>query len=670
MTSQPHAVPQRAYFLDWLRIAAFGVLVIYHVGMYYVSWDWHVKSPFAGPGLEPWMMISSPWRMALLFLVSGAATSYLLQRGAGRPFLAGRSRRLLLPLLCGVLFIVPPQSYLEVLHKHGYGGDYLDFLRLYFSAYGGFCRAGACLILPTWNHLWFVAYLWVYTLLLLALLQWRPALLDSLAARCESLLAGPRLLWLPIAVLALSRLTLYPRFGSTHALVDDVYNHAVYLPMFISGAVFARCPGIWLRFERARWVALLLALLGYAVLAAFAVGITPKPLAPEAVLALQTLHRCAFASMQWSALAAALGFARRHLDHDHRWRKTLTEAVFPVYLLHQTLIIVLAQLLRPLYWAPALEAPVLIVGTFVASATGYLLVRRIHVLRPWFGIAGGPVRSLDPALRTTIAALGCLVLLGPLLGCAAAPPLQRSGNGEPAVVFQAGLGDGPEVWRAVVPRIEALTTAVALQRPGYGASALPVGPRDPCSIAADQRAALRSAGIAPPYVLVGHSLGGLYQYVYARLYPDDVAALVLVDATHPDHWLRLQADAPAMAATINAMSLLFSPVMKREFADQRGCLDHVAQQPRLRVPTRLLVRTEFALPERGAFERAVRQLQDDWLALTSAERIERVPGSGHYIQRERPDAVVRAVEDSVRNVRRSATLIAPPLAAARSRAAG
>jgi glucans biosynthesis protein C len=530
-----HAAPQRAHFLDWLRIAAFGLLVVYHVGMYYVSWGWHVKSPFAGAGLEPWMMLTAPWRMALLFLVSGAATSFLLKRGTGGAFLAGRSRRLLLPLLCGVLLIVPPQAYFEVVFKHGYAGDYLDFLRLYFTAYGGFCRAGQCLILPTWNHLWFVAYLWVYTLALWALLRWRPMGLDTAAARCETWLTGARLLWLPIGLLALTRLVLYPRFPSTHALVDDVYNHAVYLPLFLAGAVFARCESLWDRFARQRRAALLLALAGYAVLAAFAGGLVPLMPPGDATPALKALHRVAFATVQWSALAAALGFARQHLDHDHRWRRTLTEAVFPVYLLHQTLIIGLAQVLLPLRWTPALEAPVLIIGTFVLSAAGYTFVRRIGVLRPWFGLAGVRAHGIGPALRTTVAALCCFVLIGPLLGCAAAAPLQRSGQGTPAVVFQSGLGDGPDVWRTVLPRVQAVTTAVALQRPGYGGSALPPGSRDACTIAAEQRAALQTAGIAPPYVLVGHSLGGLYQYVYARLYPHDVAALVLVDPTHPEH---------------------------------------------------------------------------------------------------------------------------------------
>ena len=67
---------QRRHDLDWVRVSAFALLVLYHVGMYYVTWDWHVKSPAASDTLEPFMLLSSPWRLALLFLVSGAATAF------------------------------------------------------------------------------------------------------------------------------------------------------------------------------------------------------------------------------------------------------------------------------------------------------------------------------------------------------------------------------------------------------------------------------------------------------------------------------------------------------------------------------------------------------------------------------------------------------------------
>src|SRR5262245_64178108 len=87
--------------------------------------------------------------------------------------------------------------------------------------------------------------------------------------------------------------------------------------------------------------------------------------------------RTAFAAVQWSAIVAAIGFARVHLNRDHRWRATLAEAVFPVYIVHQTLIVLFAIALAPLRWPVALEGPLLVVLTFGASFAAYLLVRRM-----------------------------------------------------------------------------------------------------------------------------------------------------------------------------------------------------------------------------------------------------------------------------------------------------
>jgi glucan biosynthesis protein C len=109
-----HDLTARRYDLDWVRIGAFLLLILYHVGMYYVTWDWHVKSPHASTAIEALMPLTSPWRLSLLFLVSGVATGYLLERQGVPKFLGRRSVRLLVPLVFGMLVIVPPQSYLEV----------------------------------------------------------------------------------------------------------------------------------------------------------------------------------------------------------------------------------------------------------------------------------------------------------------------------------------------------------------------------------------------------------------------------------------------------------------------------------------------------------------------------------------------------------------------------
>lgn len=373
MDSSYHpALPQRLFFLDWLRIIALTVLVVYHVGMYYVTWAFHVKSPFASHALEPWMMLTAPWRMSLLFMVSGAATAYLLKAGAPGALLRRRTRYLLLPLLCGMLLVVPPQAYFEVVQKFDFKGDYLDFLKLYFHSYNGFCQTGKCLVLPTWNHLWFLPYLWIYTLLLWLAVKLQPKSLATLARWAGNALRGGRLLVLPIVMLLLARATLANRYPATHSVAGDWFNHVQYFGMFLVGAAFAAQPVMWLKLASWRWAALVAAIACWVLL----VSARPSGVAGHAVVAI----------FQWCALVAAFGFAQRLLNIDNRWRQHLTQAVFPMYVFHQTFIIVLSQLLLPLQWSPALEGPVLAFATLLLSYAGYQVVQRIAVLRPWFGL--------------------------------------------------------------------------------------------------------------------------------------------------------------------------------------------------------------------------------------------------------------------------------------------
>ena len=385
----PRPASERLYFLDWLRIGAFAVLVLYHVGLYYVRWDFHVKSPFSGPELEPWMKLSEPWRLSLLFMVSGAATSQMLRVGVDVALIRRRSRMLLLPLLCGVVLVVPPQSYFQVVQQYGYGGNFLDFLALYFSHFRGFCQGEKCLVLPTWNHLWFLPYLWSYTMVLCGLVAFWPQVLVATAAIVHKALGGLALLVLPVGVLFSLRLALLTRYPSTHALWNDWFNHAVYFGMFLAGALFATPKPMWERLAAVRWPALVAAIGSWYVLAFAALG----GLTEQAAVAIN----------QWAALVAAFGFACVHLNFDNAWRARLTEAVFPVYILHQTIIIVGSQVLLPLRLRPLAEGPVLVVATFALSYAGYEVLRRISVLRPWFGMARTKrhVSSPNPSIKAT-----------------------------------------------------------------------------------------------------------------------------------------------------------------------------------------------------------------------------------------------------------------------------
>ena len=388
----------RLYFLDWVRIIAFLLLILYHVGMYYVTLDWHVKSPFASDAIEPFMMLSSPWRLCLLFLISGVAASFMLAKVGATSFMRQRSFRLLVPLVFGMFVIVPPQAYFEVVEKVAYVGGYGEFMRLYVTGYGDFCRGTDCLDMPTWNHLWFVSYLWVYTLVLGALVLALGGRFDAIAARVVSWLAGWKLIVLPVAVLGLARIALLSRFPTTHGLVDDWYNHATYLPLFILGVMLGRSgAAVWQRFDDARWTALALAFACWAALIVFFSLPESVQLHPD-IDSWRMLMRVVYMLCAWSAIVTVCGFAHRHLNRDNASRAYLTEAVFPVYILHQTLIVSIAHLIKPAKVAPVPESMILIILTLTISFGVFELVRRVSFLRPLLGL--GRRRDAVPALHT------------------------------------------------------------------------------------------------------------------------------------------------------------------------------------------------------------------------------------------------------------------------------
>lgn len=379
----PISAPRR-YDLDWLRIVAFGLLIFYHIGMFYVTWDWHVKSPRVSTGLEPLMLALNPWRMDLLFLISGIASRFMLDRVSMAGFAGSRFHRLFWPLLFGMFVIVPPQAFYELMDAARLGQiaifseSYLTFYGKYVSGYSGWCDAEGCLSVPTWNHLWFVAYLLIYSLGLA--LVW--PVLKRLRLRLPewTFFIGP---WL---VLWGFRATLFPIYGETHGLTDDIYLHAVYIFLFGLGVMIAKADTVFEAARQWRWLALFVAVMAYEVVLPFTLGW--YPFEPSA------WHYAVFRGVReaqaWFAIVALMGFAREHMSgHDGPMRRNLTEAVFPFYIIHQTIIVVAAWHLSKLDLPIVTEFGLLMAITIAGCATTYLIVRRIRVLRPLFGLKPG-----------------------------------------------------------------------------------------------------------------------------------------------------------------------------------------------------------------------------------------------------------------------------------------
>jgi glucan biosynthesis protein C len=349
--------------------------------MFYLPWGWHVKSDHILPGLEPWMGALNPWRLSLLYVISGAATRFMAQRQTSAGLAAQRSSRLLIPLLFGMLLVVAPQSWAEAVEKTGYAGGFLDFWPRYLSFDSSFG-----IILPTYNHLWFVAYLWIYTVVAMLVRPLWPAM-DRLAGRA---LKGPWLLVVPALLLGLYRATAGQAWGETHIFWADAYGHLQYGTAFMLGLTLARIDEAWAYLQRVRT--------GVAVGAATLLGLkialwgVTFP-AGEMVFA---FVREAYA---WLAICALFGYARRYIRSGSPLLTTLTEAVFPFYIIHQTTIVVAGHLLKPLGLPVLVEATTILALTVASCVAIYALARAVPILRLPLGLKPAPRRvSKAPAL--------------------------------------------------------------------------------------------------------------------------------------------------------------------------------------------------------------------------------------------------------------------------------
>jgi pimeloyl-ACP methyl ester carboxylesterase len=222
--------------------------------------------------------------------------------------------------------------------------------------------------------------------------------------------------------------------------------------------------------------------------------------------------------------------------------------------------------------------------------------------------------------------------------------VKLEGKGARTVILESGLGDTLDIWKTVQPLIAAgCARTLAYNRAGYLGSDNSNAPRDAQTIVAELRAELARQNIKPPYVLVGHSLGGLYMQYFARNYPEDVAGLVLVDSTHWQEQLAMgnQANTPYTSRT--AVTLFMPWIMRREISDSVDAGKQVHASPAgVRVPTIVLSSTRGPVGETPAARAQSARLQDEIAAdFPSADHV-RVNDSGHYIQKDHPEVVVEA----------------------------
>jgi len=389
----------RRHDIDALRVLAFGLLILYHAAMLYVAgegWDFHLKSSHTSEWLQYPMLFLNRWRMELLFLVSGLAVNFMRRRGSIGRLAGKRSLRLLLPLVFGVLVVVPIQPYVQGLSNHLVEPGFGHFLLRYWS--GGPWPAGAFTGWQygfTWNHLWYLPYLWVYTMLLLGAM---PALELRLGQRLRAVvrrLRGPALLVLPAIPLFVWDRLLASRYPFTGALWGDWYAHALYFNMFLYGYLLGTDTGLWAELARLRRISLSSALACFAL---YLAGIRLLPdAAPTAVWWI--VHALRYAYL-WTAICAVLGWGHAYLDRPFRWLPYAREAVYPWYVLHQSLLLLFAWRLMPLGLGPVVEPLLIVLATVAGCALLHeCVIRRVRWLRPLFGLDAAPSRTPRIAAR-------------------------------------------------------------------------------------------------------------------------------------------------------------------------------------------------------------------------------------------------------------------------------
>jgi glucan biosynthesis protein C len=371
----------RQYFLDWVRILAFAFLIFYHTGMMFVSWGFHIESGHNSLFLKSIMLLTSNWRLDILFIVSGVAISFMITKMPLKTFTWQRVIKLYFPLLFAVVVVVAPQSYYEAIQKEVFEGSFWQFWTTQYFTFTWDERMNAPF--PTFNHMWYVLYLFHYTIVLLPLFSFINSEKGKrLLSRIENWLSqGSRIVWFPLMLYILN-LLVFDDDKITHAFIDDWYAHSIFLFAMIMGLLFVRMPLVWQAFEDNRYISLTLGLTSYgALLTIFLIPNESLPFDPDEVWGLIALV------VKWSWMALVIGFARKYLNFTNKALNYCNGIVYPFFILHQTIIIVFGYYVIDWGLSGISEFLIIAVGTFVICGLLYEgVIKRINTLRIIFGL--------------------------------------------------------------------------------------------------------------------------------------------------------------------------------------------------------------------------------------------------------------------------------------------
>jgi len=403
MTSLPAAAPPafeasrppRRSDIDALRVIAVLLLVYFHSGMVFNLWQFHIKNAQLSRPITLFTTILGQWHMPLFMLLAGASTYLALRHRSPGQYAGERVRRLLVPLIFGMLIVVPPQVYIERISWSArprmspinFTGAFFHF---YPHVFEGVYPHGNL----SWHHLWFVAYLLTYSLALLPLLIWlKRSPTGRRAVEMFGRIFSPGLrillLGLPLVVIEAALGPLFPR---THALIDDWCNHAHYILVFLYGYLLISDDRLWEAIDRSKIAAMML---GLACTTASLTGrLQGWGLYTPGYFPGVLLWSCG----EWCWLVALLGFGREWLNRPNPCLGYAATVAYPFYVLHQTVIVILAWYI--VRWNRSIAAKFALLSSVAVLATAALCetARHSRVTRFLLGMGASrrPVGRLQP----------------------------------------------------------------------------------------------------------------------------------------------------------------------------------------------------------------------------------------------------------------------------------
>jgi glucan biosynthesis protein C len=376
----------RVYYLDWLRVLAILTVLVYHSTRFFNPEDWFVKNPVTYAWVEVWNLFAVAWMMPLIFVISGASLFFAVGKAGAGKFVRDKVLRLLVPLLVCMFTHASLQVYLERLTHGGFRGTYFQFLPYYFQgtyeggnpASGNFALAGM--------HLWYLLYLFAFSLLLYPLMRWLRGRGERVLSRLGELLARPGAVY-AMALPTILLLVLVDPSSPVMAEREAGWSLVIYLWLLLSGFVLFSHERLQASIQRLRWPSLALAVvsIGAFLYLTFHFG-WPAFGTPRygLVFGLRGLG-------SWCGVLAVLGFGRKHLDVSTPFLKYANEGVLPFYILHQTVLLCVGYFV--VQWAlPSLVRwVVILLASFAVIMVVYeFLVRRFNLLRLLFGMKALP----------------------------------------------------------------------------------------------------------------------------------------------------------------------------------------------------------------------------------------------------------------------------------------